>query len=140
LSKKSRRFFILKDKKRGFNTMEQLTLGEFIKKLEEQPQDNEIQFDFAHFYPKEIHSYRGYYDQLAIGYKSSGNCPKVEEILQLCKDALGKYFTGYKGGDFLMMEDTPLWVANPEETGDTAIVDVIDAEWTTFIITSYYPT
>lgn len=116
----------------------QLTLGEFIKKLEEQPQDNEIMFDFVYFKPVGIHSYRGYYHQLAIGYTvDSDYQPKVGDILKLCKDAVGKCFTGYKGGDFLMTEKTPLWVSNFSEVGDTAIVDVIDAGWKSVIETRF---
>lgn len=118
----------------------QLTLGEFIKKLGEQPQDNEIVFDFVCFVPLGIHSYRGYYDQLAIGYTDrvdSDYRPKVSDIVKLCKDAVGKYFTGYKGGDYLMTEQTPLWVSNYSESGDTAIVDVIDAGWKSVIETRF---
>jgi hypothetical protein len=119
---------------------EQLTLGEFIKKLEDQPQDNAIQFDFMYFVPDGIDSYRGYYDQLALGYKEGGDpdkMPKVKEILNLCKDAIGKYFTGYKGGNYLMTEKTPIWVSNYREVGDTGIIDVIEAGWRTIIVTGF---
>lgn len=113
----------------------QLNLGQFIKKLEEQPQNNMITFDFVYFVPEGIHSYRGYYDQMAIGYTRKNDWPKVSEVLSFCKDAIGKYFTGYKGGDFLMTEKTPLWVANYGETGETVIVDVINAGWKSIIRT-----
>ena len=33
---------------------------------------------------------------------------------------------GYKGGEYRMGDDTVLWVANHNESGQTAIVDVVD--------------
>lgn len=35
-------------------------------------------------------------------------------------------FTGYKGGEFTMSGETPVYVANPDEAGGTAVVDVRD--------------
>lgn len=55
------------------------------------------------------HSYRGYYSDLA--FERSDGFRKASEILSDCLSALGKTFEGWKGGDFLMSEDTPLWIA-----------------------------
>jgi hypothetical protein len=59
---------------------------------------------------REPHSYRGYYSDLAF----EGGTSQIEahELLASCKSAMGKVFTGYKGGDFMMGELTPLWVAS----------------------------
>jgi len=35
----------------------------------------------------------------------------VEEWIEVLKQAIGKRFTGYKGGDFLMGKNTPVWLA-----------------------------
>lgn len=51
----------------------QMTLGELIKTLKRKDQDKYITFDFVHFRPAGgVHSYRGYYEDLAIGYESGG--------------------------------------------------------------------
>lgn len=38
--------------------------------------------------------------------------PTVKDLLKVLKLSLGKYYVGYKGGDFTMGKTTPLWVAN----------------------------
>lgn len=38
--------------------------------------------------------------------------PTVADLLAVLKLAQGKYFVGYKGGDFTMGKTTPVWVAN----------------------------
>ena len=104
----------------------QLTLGELIGKLKSQDQDEIIRFDFAYLRPTGIHSWRGDYSQLAIGWTSENKDMKVSELLKLCEDADGKDFQGWKGGDFTMDYGTPVWVANPNESANTAIVDVTE--------------
>lgn len=106
----------------------QLTLGELISILKRKDQDLDITFDFVHFRPCGAHSYRGYYEDLAIGYQSGGET-KVRDLLKKLEDACGAEFNGYKGGEYTMHEGTPVWVANSNESGGTAIVDVVDDEW-----------
>lgn len=111
---------------------EQLTLGKFIKKLEafielNEESDGRILFDFGGFMPSGLDSYRGYYDQLSFEYKKSKfdkNDMTPLKLLDICKKAVGKKFTGYKGGDFFMDNDTPLWVDNYSECTSTAVVGV----------------
>jgi hypothetical protein len=59
----------------------------------------------------------------------------VGDFLATLNDAVGKRFTGYKGGEYIMDADTPLWVANNGETGGTAVVDVRDDTSTIRLIT-----
>ncbi len=113
--------------------MEQLTLGQFINMLENVSKDHKdeektIRYDFGYFEPNGIHSYRGYYDQLALGYeiKEYGEETKVSDVLKYCKNAIGKSFVGWKGGEYTMDEDTPLWVSNSGQACGTAIVGVKD--------------
>lgn len=83
----------------------QMTLGGIIKVLEALPKDMLIRGLGG------LDSYRGYYSDLAFEPE-----PAVEraasEVLQVCRDAMGQVFTGYKGGDFVMGALTPLWVAH----------------------------
>lgn len=37
--------------------------------------------------------------------------PTAKDMLELCERCLGKSFTGYKGGDFIMGKSTPVWVS-----------------------------
>lgn len=113
-----------------------MTLGELIDALKRKDAAMAIAFDFVHFVPQGIDSYRGYYDQLALGYGHGDTI--VASVLQTCEDAVGKKFTGYKGGDYVMGRETPVWVANYGEAGGTAIVDVKDHDWRITLETAYF--
>lgn len=115
----------------------QMTLGEFIRALERQDPDEPVKYDFVHFGPTTLASYRGDYSELALGYNECGrHYPKVKDLIAHCKDALGKTFTGWKGGDYDMDERTPLWVANPGESGSTAIINIENRVYVTIITES----
>lgn len=93
----------------GQRARTQITLGRLIAILAAMPADEEIEN------LRNIHSYRGYYCDLALELKPGKR--KVKELLEESRAAMGKVFTGYKGGDFLMGESTPLWVADYGTTG-----------------------
>jgi len=82
----------------------QMTLGKLISSLEAMSEGSEV----ANL--NGAHSYRGYYSDLAFeqdeGLRSSA------ELLVECKAAMGKVFSGYKGGDYVMGELTPVWIAD----------------------------
>ena len=103
-----------------------MTLGGLIEKLSSLKQDNPITYDFGSLGPTKLKSYRGTYSELALGYEEDSRSLKVSDLLKICKDAMGKTFEGYKGGDYVMGENTPVWVANYGNSGDTAITDVIE--------------
>lgn len=93
-----------------------LTLGGLIEKLEEMPEDAEV----ANL--TNPHSYRGYYTDLAFEYDR--NTRTVASLLSKCKeDVLGHEFTGYKGGEYMMNEDAPIWVAGYGSCG-SRLIDV----------------
>lgn len=78
-----------------------LTLGDLIKVLEENPNCT-IEIG-------KPHSYRGYYSDLSFERVAP---IKASELLKEIKDnILDKELTGYKGGEYLMSEDVPCWVA-----------------------------
>jgi hypothetical protein len=76
--------------------------------------------------PGEEESYRGYYSDLSFNLE--GETPAVD-FLKQCEAALGTTYGGYKGGDFQMNGDTPLWRAEYGNTGE-AIVDaeIVDGD------------
>jgi hypothetical protein len=117
---------------------EQLTLGELITLIEKLPdKDRTIRFDFEQAVPTTLASYRGYYNQLAIGFDFKTE-PTITTLLTELKNAVGKTFTGWKGGEYEMDENTPLWVANEGRTGDTIIVGIKDVNHTVVIETKFY--
>lgn len=102
-----------------------MTVDEMISTLERKNPSLQVRFDFGYFCPNGLHSYRGYYEQLAIGYESEyPSKMNVGQLLALLRDAIGKVFTGWKGGEFTMHGDTPVWVSNDNEACGTGIVDI----------------
>lgn len=82
----------------------QMTLGKMIDRLAAmQP---EAMIDGL----ENPHSYRGYYSDLAFERRAAKLAAK--DALAMCRAAMGEVFEGYKGGDFQMGRNTPVWVAN----------------------------
>jgi len=121
-----------------FGTM---SLGEVIDALRKAEPGADVQFDFCYTAPSlAVHSYRGWYNHLAIGWeapdgpKHNGSYwPRASDLLAKLEAANGAEFEGYKGGDYTMTSETPVWVANRRDTGNTAI-DRIECDGSTVII------
>lgn len=86
----------------------QMSLGELAATLRGFEPDARVEFS-AGGNPGEFHSYRGYYEFVALG-SQDGPCA-VAELLNQTEEAIGHTFEGYKGGDFLMTRRTPVWVS-----------------------------
>ena len=82
----------------------QMTLGKLIAALETMPAETVIPSLCS------PHSYRGYYSDLAFE-RGELECT-AGKLLERCRGAMGREFQGYKGGDYLMGENTPVWVAH----------------------------
>jgi len=102
----------------ALKTSPQLTLGEMILKLDAlQASDTQVFLDFGeHLQPTGIESWRGSYEELALEFALNSGMP-ADFFLDLLREAVGKTFEGYKGGDFLMGRSTPVWVANYGHSG-----------------------
>jgi len=116
-------------------TSEQLTLGELIMSLEKCQQGADISFDFEHARPTDLTSYRGNYRELAICFDFDTEFLKVSKFVDMLKEAIGKTYQGWKGGDFLMGKTTPMWAANSGSCGQTAIIEVVDDELEVMLVT-----
>lgn len=114
--------------------MGNMTIGEMLAVLKRKDQDLDVMYDFVHFRPDGCHSYRGYYEDLALGYKAGGDM-KVGQLVALLDGAMERPHYGYKGGEYSMHSDTPVWVANHNEAGGTGIVDIEDGGWCIRLIT-----
>lgn len=102
-----------------------MTLGAFIKALEKVNPDVPVYYDWAMLRPTHFASYRGYYEDLALGVTTESDAT-AGDLLAFAKAALGATFYGWKGGEYPMTAGTPLWVANQGKVGDTKIVGVLD--------------
>lgn len=131
----------------------QLSLGQLIQRvkacrlIDDAGESIRVIFDFDNAAPTTLHSWRFYPEELALGYVTHEENYKKEkpegnavDFLKELQSALDKSFEGYKGGECVMREDTPLWVTkDPSGIGQTAIVDLFGDESEIVIITSFCP-
>lgn len=137
--------FLAHKRAESFAKSPQITLGEIISKLKAcnkycpSGDEKQVVFNFAGFYPTSLHSWRGIYAELAVGYSNENwkNAPKISDAINMFESAVGRTYTGYKGGDFTMSNDTPVWVDNYGESHSTGIVDVLDLEIEIVLVTNY---
>jgi hypothetical protein len=69
-------------------------------------------------------SYRGYYQDLA--FIPTDEKVTASTLLVQCQNAMGKVFEGYKGGDFVMGELTPLWLSDYGRASGIKIMSIGD--------------
>ena len=141
-------------RKERLETSPQLTLGKLISEIEacdiqnDKGEDKDVEFDFGSAEPTSLSSWRGSYAELALGFRLTGyDAPNQEtghhgiatatKLLDNLMSAIGATFEGWKGGDFIMDEDTPVWVANQGNVGNTAIVGVLNQGWRLVLLTAY---
>lgn len=102
-----------------------ISLGGLIDGLKKCKPELEVMFDWCGMGPVNFGSYRGYYDHLALSYKDGARIT-AGELLELAEAEVGATHHGYKGGEFRMDRDTPVWVANHGDCWGWAVVDVDD--------------
>jgi hypothetical protein len=94
-----------------------LTLGKAIALLEEIDPTTPMAEPIG-----DVESYRGYYSDLSFD-ASSATAKTAGQVLADLRAALGSTFEGYKGGDFVMGSDTPLWVSAYGSASGDAVMD-----------------
>lgn len=101
---------------------DQLTLGEFIKVLERMPGEADVQYDCG-YTPDGTCSWRGNYSELAFGHSHySRTIHTVADVLRDAREAIGREFNGWKGGEYTMTEKTPVWAdASGESCGQQIV-------------------
>jgi hypothetical protein len=132
----------------------QLNLGDLIDKLKaiaaskepDKLKDCDVCFDFGSAVPTTLASWRGSYSELALGYRLTGydatdgghfNDAKLVALITELESAIGKDFTGWKGGEFRMDRSTSVWVANPGNSDNTGIIEAVDDGWRVMLMTQY---
>lgn len=99
-----------------------ITLGELIEKLKQSEKELPVVFSDGGA-PGEGDSYRGYYSDFALERTEASTVEELQGYLE--DEVLNKTFEGYKGGEYAMSEDAPLWVA-PYGSCGPAIVGYAD--------------
>jgi hypothetical protein len=128
----------------AYGTVSLGSLIEALSKIENKEAD--VQFDFCYLRPTKVGSYRGYYDHLALGWSDESvtdkdgkflrHWPSVQSLIDELKAAIGRTFEGWKGGDYRMTEETPVWVANRGESGGTGIIEIgVEGDHTVLLVT-----
>lgn len=118
----------------------QLTLGALISGLEAADPSLPIVLDTGEC-PGKLDSWRGIYSELAMDFSAEGTSD-VATVLADALNALGSVFYGYKGGEFLMRDSTPVWLAHPgcwyyDDSGERMLTGVV-IEPERVVITSAY--
>lgn len=110
-------------------TSNQWTLGRLIAALREvdSTDDCYVSFAFGDFVPTTCDSWRGSYHEIAIGFEELvkwDSRPLLASFLSHLDSCVGKTFEGWKGGEYVMDESTPVWVANPGKSGRTGVIGI----------------
>jgi hypothetical protein len=85
-----------------------MKLGNLIDTLELFAPDVEIVLDDGTV-PIGLCSWRGSYGELSIDSRTGRDARTVAEMLRESRAADGGAFTGYKGGEYKMDRETPVW-------------------------------
>jgi len=144
-------------KRQGISTQkEQMNLGDLINALKSIPTTHgsddspiTVEYAFGTARPTRLGSCKGSYDELQLGYEWSGydnndehfGNNTVELLIAELENALKPdvYFTGWKGGDFSMDEETPIWVSNDGNASRSGIVGVsYDDYGTVYLFTDLF--
>lgn len=100
-----------------------LNYSQLVEAVEKLKPDTIIRFDFGYFTPVGFHSYRGYYEDMAIGYTEDVYDSLTSgEWLDHLKSFFGQEMCGYKGGDYTVLENTGVWVARDSSMNTGTII------------------
>lgn len=94
----------------------QMTFGELIERLGQLPPDTPIAAG-------DPNSYRGYYSDIAL---DPTEISTAGELLAKCREMMGRTMTGYKGGEFPVHENVPVWVSPYGECSGDKLMSVDD--------------
>lgn len=88
--------------------------------------------------PGYITSYRGYYDRPAITIDRAdgeSSCPRVRSVRREVEDAIGARVAGWKGGEYVLEEDKPVYAADAGDSTNLAILDVVVGDGRAILVT-----
>lgn len=141
---------VREERQQRFDSSDQLTLGQLIDKIRliiyndlannSSKHEAIVKYNFGGMFPNNIDSWRGSYDELALNFVDfyeSEDRLTAAKFIELLEASVGKTFGGYKGGEFVMSRDTPIWMANHGHDGNTAVIDVLYRSPYIIFVTGY---
>ena len=108
---------------REARTQYHVTLGGAIKALEKIPAGKPVFYDDGKS-PNKAMSYRGYYHDLAMN--DADGAVTAGDLLKELKGALWSEMTGYKGGEYTMGENTPIWRSEYGDASGVAWIGITE--------------
>lgn len=112
-----------------------MKLAALVHAIKAHPQDAEVVMELVGLEadlqrPGELDSYRGYYEDLAIGWgpRDLGSWRSVEWLVDQLRTAVGDTFEGCKGGYYTMREDTKVWAACTCDATGWAPCEVVERD------------
>jgi hypothetical protein len=116
-----------------------MNLGELIELLKPLRKDAIVLVDGpCRLTPGGLESYRGYYEDLAIGVNVDSLAPTVAEFLAELEAAVGKTFHGYKGGEYRMSLRTRVWFSNHGECSDNGPTGIAPRDADDYVVRLTY--
>ena len=119
-----------------------MTINELLTLLRPAKQDIRVYFSFCRCVPTVVASWRGIYDEPALGWEPAGysghvsEYPTVASLIKEFENAIGgRTYSGWKGGDYSYTGDEPLHIDNPGDYTQTEIQRVEIKEWEVIIHT-----
>ena len=120
-----------------------MTIGQLLDKIRTADPSARVYFDFCRTTPTTVASWRGSYDEPAIGWAPTGytenaiQAKTVADMIFELEQAIrpGMSFGGWKGGTYYYDLASPLHVDNRGDCTCTNIVDVVVDELQVTIVT-----
>lgn len=114
------------------------SIGAVIVALNHCKPEATVAFDFCYLSPTTLNSYRGWYDHLAVAWAPGSHhpWPTVDQFRTGLRAAVGATFTGWKGGEYVMRAQTPLWVDAYGDASGTGIIAIEDSDGTVTLVTA----
>lgn len=115
-----------------------LDVGELIAELKQYNRGAYLRIDKSPvgLAPIELGSYRGYYEDLAIGVGPARSAPwNVGDLVAALEESIGSTITGYKGGEYEVTVGTRVWISNYGESSGSRVTGVRFANWGCVYIT-----
>ena len=114
-----------------------MTVGEVLDALATADVGAPVYFDFGGCVPTTVHSWRGSYDEPALGWEPPNGVDMtvIELIVELEKCTDGHEYTGYKGGEYAYNRHNTLHIDNYGRYTNTELVTVEVNSWCVYLIT-----
>lgn len=100
-----------------------MNLGDLIATLDGFPKDAPIRYGWGKPVGR-FTSWRGRYDELTLMPGNAEEERTVGDVLADARAAVGATFTGYKGGEYVMTERSPVWADDYGDCDYRAITGV----------------